>query len=119
MQDLRILLKQGGDLDGRHILLDRVEALQRVGAQIEVDLADQQQHPVVGIRSARQDGHVEAVFAIGAVGERLIEAAMLGLRHPIGAEGDLVERLRGRRPDCAAANRPSHARVNRKPWRTA
>ena len=36
---------------------------------------------------------------VGAVGERLIEAAVLGLRHPIGAEADLVERLRLRRPE--------------------
>ena len=32
-------------------------------------------------------------FSIGAVGERLVEAAVLGLRHPVGAEGDLVEGL--------------------------
>ena len=37
---------------------------------------------------------VEAVFLVSAVGQRLIEAAVLGLRHPIGAEADLVERLR-------------------------
>jgi len=44
-----------------------------------------------------RDGDVESVFAVGAVGERLIEAAMLGLRHPIGAERHLVESLRVRR----------------------
>ena len=67
--------------------------LQRVGAHEEVELADRQQDAVVHVRPARHDGHVEAVFAVGAVGERLVEAAMLGLRHPIGAEADLVELL--------------------------
>ena len=35
---------------------------------------------VVGLRAALHDGHVEPVFGIGAVDDRLIEAAMLGLR---------------------------------------
>ena len=81
-QHLRVLLEHGGDRDGRNVLLDRVEALQRVGAHEEVDLADRQQQPVVHVRAARHDGDVEPVFPIGAVGERLIEAAMLGLAPP-------------------------------------
>ena len=31
---------------------------------------------------------------VGAVGERLIEAAVLGLRHPIGAEANRIVRPR-------------------------
>ena len=81
----------------RNVLLDRVERLQRVGAHEEVELADRQQQPVVHVRAARHDGDVEAVRPIGAVGERLVEAAVLGLRHPVGAEGHLVERLRAAR----------------------
>ena len=96
-QHLRVLLEIGRDFDGRDVLRDRVEALQRVGGQEEVDLADRQQDAVVHARAARHDGHVEPVFAVGAVGQRLVEAAVLGLGHPVGAEGDLVERLsRGR-----------------------
>ena len=102
-QDLRVFLEQRGDFDGRHVLLDRVEALQRVGAQIEVDLVDQQQHAVVGVRTAGHDGDVEAVFPVGAVGERLVEAAVLGLRHPIGAERDFVEAWAETVPTVAAA----------------
>ena len=34
---------------------------------------------------------------VRAVGDRLIEAAMLGLGDPVGAERDLVESLRRRR----------------------
>ena len=63
------------------------------GAHEEVELADRQQDAVVHVRPARHDGDVEAVALVGAVGERLVEAAMLGLRHPVGAERHLVERL--------------------------
>jgi len=76
---------------------DRVERLQRVGAHEEVELADRQQDAVVDLRAARHDGHVEPVLAVSAVGERLVEPAVLGLGHPVGAERDLVERLRGGR----------------------
>ena len=97
-QHLRVLLEHGGDVDDRHILRDGVEALQRVGAHEEIELADGHQHAVIGVRAARYDGHVEAVFPVGAVGQRLVEAAVLGLGHPVGAESDFVERFRARRP---------------------
>src|SRR5262249_18187371 len=50
---------------------------------------------------ARHDDHVEAIFLVGAVGERLVEAPMLDLGHPVGAEANLVERspLRRRQAD--------------------
>ena len=89
----RILLEHGGDRNDRHVLLHRVETLQRVGAHEEVDLADGEQDAVVHVRTARHDGHVEAMLAVGAVGERLVEAAVLALRHPVGAERDFVELL--------------------------
>ena len=101
-QHLRVLLEIRRDFDGGDILGDRVEALQIVGGQEEVDLADRQQDAVVHARAALADGDVEPVFAVGAVGKRLVEAAVLGLRHPIGAEGDLVERL-GRGGACQGA----------------
>ena len=93
-QHLRLLLEHGCDGDGRNVLRDRVEALQRIRAHEEIDLAGEQRDAVVHLRAARHDGHVEAVFRIGAVGDRLIETAMLGLGHPVGAERDLVELLR-------------------------
>ena len=93
-EDLRVFLEQRGDLDHRHVLGDGIKTLQRVGAEEEIDLADRQQDLIVRARAARHDGDVEAVFPVGAVGQRLVEAAVLALRHPIGAERDLVERLR-------------------------
>ena len=101
-QHLRILLEHGGDRERRDVLLDRVEALQRVPAHEKVELADRQQDAVVHLRPARHDGDVEPVLAIGAVDQRLVEAAVLGLRHPVGAEGDLVEGLRLRHDGCAS-----------------
>ena len=91
---LRVLLENRRDRERRDVLLDRTEALQRVRAHEEIDLLGEQRQAVVHLRAARHDGHVEAVFRIGAVGDRLIEAAMLGLGDPIGAERNLVERLR-------------------------
>ena len=79
------------------ILRHRIEALQAIRTHEEVDLRREQQHPVVHLRAARHDGDVEAVFSIRAVGDCLIEAAVFGLRDPVGAERDLVELLRFRR----------------------
>jgi hypothetical protein len=96
-EDLRILLEDGGDRDHRHVVGDRVERLQRVRGHEEIDLAGGQEDAVVGVGTAGNDGDVEAVFLVGAVGDRLEEAAMLGLRDPVGSERDLVEGLRARR----------------------
>ena len=109
-QHLRVLLEDRGDDQGRDVLRDRVERLQRVGAHVEFDPAGDQLQAVVHVRPARQDGDVEAVLPVGAVGHRLVEAAVLGLRHPVGGESDLVEllRLRG-----AIASQPAARIVSR------
>ena len=60
------------------------------------------------LRPAGHDGDVEAVFLVGAVGDRLEEAAVLGLRHPVGAEGHLVQRLRRRRQACGGGQAPKN-----------
>jgi len=93
-QDLRVLLEHGGDRNGRNVLRNRVEALQRVRAHEEVELAREEQQAVVHLRTAGHDRHVEAVLLVRPVRDRLIEAAVLGLGHPVGAERDLVELLR-------------------------
>ena len=92
-KNLRVLLEHGGDRHHRHIVGDRVERLQRVGAHEEVELAGDQQNAVVAVWSARHDGDVEAVFLVRAVGDRLEESAMLGFRDPVGSERDLVQGL--------------------------
>jgi hypothetical protein len=96
-EDLRILLEDRGDRDQRHIVGDRVERLQRVRAHEEIELAGGQEDTVVGVGATGHDGDVKAVFLVGAVGDRLEEAAMFGLRHPVGSKRHLVEGLRTRR----------------------
>ncbi len=93
-EDLRVLLEDGRDRHHRHIVGDRIERHQGIGGHEEVDLAGDQEHAVVVVRPARHDGDVEPVFPVGAVGDRLKEAAMLGLGHPVGSERDLVQLLR-------------------------
>ena len=94
--DLRVLLEVGGDDDERHVLFDRVEVEQQIAAHVEVELAGGEQQAIVGLRTALHDGHVEAVFLVSAVGDRLIIAAVFGLGEPVGAVGHLVERERAR-----------------------
>ena len=97
---LRVLLEVGRDDAQRNVLLHGVEGLQQVAAHVEVDLAGQQQRPPADLRAALHDGDVEAAGRIGAVGDRLIVAAMLGLGEPVGAERDLFvgERARAEPP---------------------
>lgn len=93
-QDLRLLLEDRRDRDCRNVLQRRVERLKRVRAHVELDPSRDQRKAMVRVRPARQDRHIEAVLLVCAVHQRLIEAAVLALRHPIGRERHLVERLR-------------------------
>ena len=93
-QDHRINLKEARDIDDGDFLLHRVEGLDEVRAHGEIDAAGGEQQPRIDLRAALQDAHLQPVAGVGAVGDRLIEAAMLRLRPPVRREGDLVERLR-------------------------
>ena len=83
------------DRHHRDVVLHVVEGAEHAAAHVEVDLAGGEQLAVVDLRPARPDGHLQAVFLVDPVGHRLIEAAMLGLGLPVGAEGDLIERPGG------------------------
>jgi hypothetical protein len=52
--------------------------VQQVSAHVELDAAGQDQRAVVDLRPARHDLDVEAAIGVGAVRDRLVEAAMLG-----------------------------------------
>jgi len=65
-------------------------------AEIEIDASGGEQKLVIQLRPTLDDLHIEAVALVCAVGERLIEAAMLGFGEPIGREGDTIERQRVR-----------------------
>src|SRR5713226_1077077 len=92
-QDLRILLEHRRDRDSRNILLDRIEGLQRVRTQVKIDLSYWQEDAIIHLRAARDDGGVEPVSAVRAVGQSLVESAVFGLRDPVGGKRQLVERL--------------------------
>ena len=81
---------------------DRIEALQRVGAEEKVDLADRQKDAVVHVRAARNDGDVEAILPVGSVSERLVEAAVFSFCNPTGTKRDFVECLRAGRGRLAS-----------------
>jgi hypothetical protein len=95
--DLRVLLEDRGDVHDRDFLGRGIEGLQEVAAHVELDAVGQQERAVVDLRAARDDLDVEAAFGVGAVGDRLVEAAMFGLGEPVGAEGDLVRSCAARR----------------------
>jgi hypothetical protein len=72
-----------------------LKACKQVAAHVELDAVGQQQGAVVDLRAAGDDRDVEAAFGVGAIGDRLVEAAMFGLGQPVGAEGDLSQVLGG------------------------
>ena len=85
-KDLRVLLKDRGHRDHRHVVGHCIERLQRVRAHEEIELAGNQLNTVVNVRATRNDFDVEPVALIGPVRDGLIESAMLSLRNPVGAE---------------------------------
>ena len=95
-EHLRVFLKIGGDDDDRDVPGDRVEGEQEIAAHVEIQPSGRQQKLVVGLRPSLHDRDVKAVFRIGAVGDRLVVSAVLGLGEPVGPERDLVGRERGR-----------------------
>ena len=87
---LRVLLEDGADHRHRHAVLYLVEGQQQVAGHQEVDLAGGQHGPVVHLRATLLDLHLQVVAPVGAVGHRLVEAAMAGLCAPVGGKDHLV-----------------------------
>ena len=110
--DLRVFLEICGDDHDRKVLVDRVEGEQQVAAHVEVELAGGEQKAVVGLRAAGHDRHVEPVFGVSAVDDRLIIAAVLGFGEPVGAEGHLVGRERRRGGEAKTCRKPKRQRVS-------
>src|SRR5581483_7030516 len=116
-KDLRVPLEARSNGDRRDILRNRIERLQRIGAHEEIDLPDWKQDAVVHVRAAGHDRDIKPVSPVGTVGERLVKAAMLGFRDPVGAEANLVERLRrsGRREHDGAHDTRNHGEPHAPP----
>jgi len=111
----RVLLERRRERHQRHGLLDGREHLQAVGHG-DVDLVGGQELQSVDLRAAHPDRHVEAVLLVDAFGERLVEAAVLGLREPVGGEDDLVLGSRGERREHEAQQAMGDA-THRTPFR--
>ena len=45
------------------------------------------------------DGHFQPMFGINARGHRLVEAAVLGFRHPVDPKMNFIQRLGAQRRD--------------------
>ena len=104
-QDLRALLEVGRDRGERQVGLGRQEIADHVAAHEELELAEQQE-AAVRLRAAGRDGHVEPVFLVSSVGQRLVEAAGGRVGEPVGAEAHPVERERGAGPAADPASAP-------------
>jgi hypothetical protein len=87
---LRLFLEMRGDNHHRHILLERVERFDEARSHVEIELSCGEQQRVGRLRAALHNLHVQSVFGVGAVGDRLIISAMLGFGEPVGAEPDFV-----------------------------
>jgi hypothetical protein len=98
---LRLHLEHGRDCGQGHAILDGRQGLE-VLAHDEVGLAGGDDLDRVDLRAAHLDGDVQAVLLVDAGGNRLVVAAVFGLRVPGSEEGDLVLRLgqAGRGSQC-------------------
>ena len=99
-------------------MLHEVECLETVGHR-HVDTAGQQQLADVEAGPALAQVALDAGLAVQAGGDRLVEAAMLGLGAPVGAEAHLVERLRARRAIERRQQRPGQRKARRGSQRAA
>ena len=87
-QDLRVLLHEGGHRLHRHLFGGQVHYDKSVRADPHLRRAGGDELRNIGSRAAGQDGHVQAALGVFAIGQRLVEAALLGLRQPVGRELD-------------------------------
>lgn len=93
---LRVFLEGGHDGDDRDVLLGGEEGGDQIATHVEVNPAGQKQRLVVHLWAAGDDGNVQTAGLIGAVGDGLIETAVLGLGEPVGAEHHLFKGKRWR-----------------------
>ena len=114
-QHLRVLLE-----DRRHRLhaarfsWARFMTMKLLEPMPRSDRAGGQQLRHVHAGPALDDGHVEAALGVLAVGQRLVEAAVLGLGAPVGGEADGGAAGCAPRPSSPASRRPAARRRRRR-----
>ena len=87
-QHLRVFLERRCHGHHRHACVTG-DQHGKVGAHHAVGLTGGHHLQAVELRAAHLDGDIEAVFLVQAGGHRLVEAAVLGLRVPVG----LIDKL--------------------------
>ena len=102
-QHLRVLLEDRRDGEEGRPLAHVGEGLEAVRHH-HVDPAGEQELAAVEAGAALAQVALDAGLAVEPGGDRLVVAAMLGLRAPVGHEAHLVERLRSR----SSADRHEH-----------
>ena len=83
---LRVFLEDGRHHRCWHAVFHVVKTQQQVATHQEVNLADGQKRAVVDLRAALLDFHIQSHFLVGAINQRLIKAAVTGLRLPVCGE---------------------------------
>ena len=81
--------------DHRNVLVHEIERHEGIGRDVKVEHTGRQKLGVVYLRPARPQIYLQPVALVDAGGDRLIEAAMLGLGLPVRAE---IDGFGGRRP---------------------
>ena len=93
-QDLRVLLEEGRNRHKRRVLCHHVEHDGRARDHSHVGAAGDQNLGAIHLRAALLQLDVETVGLVGAVGDGLVEATVLGLGAPAGEQPDLVRGMR-------------------------
>jgi hypothetical protein len=107
-EDRGLLLHESRNSDQRHATFADLHLLNVAGPHDAVGLSGRHQLHDVDLRAAHLHGHVQAVLLVDALGDGLVEAAVLGLCVPVG---HVREPLVGLRCRCAQghAGGASHA----------
>src|SRR5579864_139576 len=94
-EDLGILLKNGHHRSDRHAFLQHVEGNETVRTNAEIGGTAGKQLGNIDAGATLHNLDIETAGLVEAEGLSLIEAAMLGLRLPVGDERDVRRRLYG------------------------
>ena len=114
-QDLWRLLKVGSDRHQREFAFCAHEIADQIAAHKKVDPAEQQHQRSVRLRAAGNDGDVESVLSVDAVGQGLKEPARLSVGRQLVANLTLSSATAGSAKPTHAAKAASSANRVRTP----
>ena len=112
-QHRRVLLENRRNGDHRNVFLHEIQRNEGVWRKVEVEPAGGEQLRVIDLRPALPQRDFEAVLTVNPRGDRLVVAAVLGLRFPIRAKGDCFRACRAARQ--GQTGRHPHKNSDRNP----